>query len=223
MYTGEKLTKIMLETKNIHIKKNGKILVNNLSFVADDGQIICLTGDNHVASLLLRVFIGLERINSGFVSIEGELLTPSSATEFRKDMAYLPAPPPMTDGTMEETAKQIFNLQANANKKLTTENLTEEMRLLGLNETLLQKPDAQLTEQERLLMLLALTGCIGKKIIIVDNPTKGLDSIRTNTVVQYLRSKADNGATIIVATNDKQMLNDAEKIINATGITETRR
>lgn len=213
----------MLETKNIHIKKNGKTLVNNLSFVADNGQIICLTGDNHIASLLLRVFIGLERINSGFVSIEGELLTPSSATEFRKDMAYLPAPPPMTDGTMEETAKQIFNLQANANKKLTTENLTEEMRLLGLNEALLQKPNAQLTEQERLLILLALTGCMGKKIIIADNPTNGLDNIRTNTVVRYLRSKADNGATIIVATNDKQMLNNAEKTINATGITETRR
>lgn len=197
----------MLEVKNITIKKDDITLISGLSFLADDSQMLCISdaGRNTAGALLLAV-MGLEPIRSGFVSIEGELLTPGSASEFRKDMAYLPENPGMPYDTMRETAHQLFRLQANAYRQIADGHLTEQMRQLGLQPELLDTPQSRLTRQELQLMMLALICSMGKKIILADHPTSGLDSAAARTVAGYLRDKADGGATVIVATDDGEIM-----------------
>lgn len=209
----------MIEVKDLHIAIDGRSVVSGLSFMAADRQILCLSGPSReAAGTLLRVVMGLEKVKSGFVSIEGELLTPSSAAEFRKSMAYLPENPEMPCPTMRGTARMICGLQANMAKGLTTGDIAEEMRLLGLPDSLLDKPREQLTRQETVTALLAIICAHGKQIILADNPTAGLDGAAAQAVAQYLRRKADGGAAVVVATDDSAITQVSEQTIHLNAI-----
>lgn len=204
----------MLEAKNIQINQNGAPLVSALSFIVDNGQMLCLTGNGETAATIIRALMGLERIKSGFVSIEGELLTPSSATEFRKDMAYLPEKAEMPYPTMEETSRNMLTLQSNINRRLSMEQVKDEMHKLNLADELLKKQQSQLTPQEERMLMLALACTPEKKIILADNPTKGLDSTAAQTVAKYLRAKANGMAAVVVASSDATIAQLADQTIN---------
>jgi ABC-type protease/lipase transport system fused ATPase/permease subunit len=81
----------MLELKDATLTIGGRQLFGNLSFMAQDGHITCVTGPaGSGKTLLLQALLGLLALDEGLVSIDGELLTPLSATVFRRQMAYVP-------------------------------------------------------------------------------------------------------------------------------------
>ena len=90
---------MMLELHNVTIGS----LIQDLSLTVNDGQLVCLAGDDGVGkTTLLRAVMGFIPIDGGHISIDGELLTPQSAPYFRRQMAYvpqqlsLPVPVPMS-------------------------------------------------------------------------------------------------------------------------------
>ena len=83
----------MLELKDALLEVDGKPLFQRLSLMARDGQLTCITGAHGIGkTLLARVMVGLHPLDSGYVSIDGELLTPLSAPVFRRMTVYLPQP-----------------------------------------------------------------------------------------------------------------------------------
>ena len=79
----------MLELKNATLTLNGIELFSHLSFVADKGQLTCVTGPSGKTALA-SVLLGFTPLTEGFISIDGSLLTPLSAPVFRRLMAYVP-------------------------------------------------------------------------------------------------------------------------------------
>lgn len=78
---------MMLEMHQVTI---GQQIVK-LSMVVNDGKIACITGAHGAGkTTLLRAVLGFIPVDSGFISIDGELLTPQSAPYFRKQTAYVP-------------------------------------------------------------------------------------------------------------------------------------
>ncbi len=78
---------MMLELHNVKIGE----LIPACSLTVDDGQLVCLAGQQGSGkTTLLRAILGFIPIDDGFISIDGELLTPQSAPYFRKQMAYVP-------------------------------------------------------------------------------------------------------------------------------------
>ena len=101
----------MLEIKNVKIKFGDKTLLGGLSFSAEDGQVVCICGDSgYGKTSLLRAILGFLPLEEGHVSIDGELLTPAAAGEFRKFMAYVPQDLAMPMETVVEMVKMPFAL-----------------------------------------------------------------------------------------------------------------
>ena len=81
----------MLELKNVTISHNGATLVDHLSFCAEKGEITTICGPSGCGkTTLIRAMMGFHPVDKGFITVNGELLTPLSAPAFRKFMAYVP-------------------------------------------------------------------------------------------------------------------------------------
>lgn len=88
------------ELKKGRVTAGGRVLVEDLSFVAQAGQVICLVGAQGCGkTLLMRSLLGLWPLEEGYVTLDGEPLTPHSAPWLRRLMAYVPQqlPESLTD------------------------------------------------------------------------------------------------------------------------------
>ena len=78
---------MMLELHDVTIGQQ----IRALSLTVSEGQLVTITGSKGSGkSLLIRAVLGLIPIDDGFISIDGEVLTPMSAFYFRRQMAYVP-------------------------------------------------------------------------------------------------------------------------------------
>lgn len=188
----------MLEIKNATLKVDGRTLFESLSLIIDDRQTACVVGREGTGkSLLLRAVMGLWPLTGGFVSVDGELLTPSSASEFRRLTAYVPQAPAPMGVSVETLARMPYMLTANKGKAFSRELLMEEWRALGLSSELLTKQDTSLTPSERQRVMLASAGALGKNIVVVDEPFCDSSS---EAVAAYLDTIALRGASVLVAS-----------------------
>lgn len=194
----------MLEVKNVTIAVGERVLTENLSFIANDGELTCITGD--VASgktTLIRTLMGFLPVKEGFVSVDGELLTIYSSHAFREMMVYLP---------QDAQALRIPQEEAEA-----PEDEADEYAVW--NEVLptaeIAQPKAPLTADE--LMVLAtqtLQESGDKPIVIADEPTALLSSEHAYQLVGLLQQQAEQGKTVVVTSCDPMVIDRADKVIN---------
>src|SRR3712207_6461109 len=105
----------MLEIKDPILTLSGRqILSTAHSFAVEGGEAVCLSdGSGSGKTLLLRVLMVLQPLDSGFVSMDGDLLTPLSAPYFRRSMAYVPQELEPFFPTVGEWVDELLALKAN--------------------------------------------------------------------------------------------------------------
>ena len=193
----------MLEAKNVTIAVGERVLAESLSFIANDGELTCITGD--VASgktTLIRTLMGFLPVKAGFVSVDGEMLTIFSSHAFREMMVYLPQDAQALRIQLEETE--------------TPQNEADDYAVW--NEVLpvaeIAQPKAPLTADE--LMLLAsqtLQESSDKPIVIADEPTAMLSSEHAYQLMGLLQQQAERGKTVVVTSRDPMVIDRANKVI----------
>ncbi len=179
----------MLELKDATLTIGGRQLFGNLSFMAQDGHITCVTGPaGSGKTLLLQALLGLLALDEGLVSIDGELLTPLSAPTFRRMMAYVPqnslspGPSPVGRGY----ASPPFGGEAGLETVWSPYN-SGRYQLTPIEEPLNLAPIAS------------------KAVIIADDPD--------DTTWDTLRKLAAAGRAVVAATNREDFLHQSDKII----------
>ena len=193
----------MLEVKDATIALEGRILATGLSFMARDGQITCVTGpEGSGKTTLLRTLMGFLPVSSGFVSVDGELLTVKSSQAFRRMMAYLP--------------QQIQSLR---HQLMPVEAPVCEAEEYGVWNALLPKAieavePAPLSPEEIFqLAEQTLQEAFGKLIIIADEPAALLTPELALRLLQLLRNLADNGKTVLIASRRPLLVEHADLVI----------
>ena len=202
----------MLEIKNVKIKFGDKTLLGGLSLSAEDGQVVCISGDSGCGKTsLLRAILGFLPLEEGHVSIDGELLTPAAAGEFRKFMAYVPQDLAMPMETVEEMVKMPFALKANISTPFSKKRLMEEWQRLDLDSELYDKKVSELSGGQRQRIIISTLGLLQKPIVLADEPTSALDAHTTALVLNYLKALASKGATVITVSHDPAFANGCDK------------
>ena len=193
----------MLEVKDATIAFEGRILATGLSFMARDGQITCVTGpEGSGKTTLLRTLMGFLPVSSGFVSVDGELLTVKSSQAFRRMMAYLPQ-------QIQSLRHQLIPVEAPVCE--AEEYGVWNALLPGAIEAVEPAPLSpeeifQLAEQ-------TLQETSGKQIIIADEPAALLTPELALRLLQLLRNLADDGKTVLIASRRSLLVEHADLII----------
>ena len=195
----------MLEVKNACFSAGEKNLFADLSFTLNAGAMACIVGESGCGKTsLLRCLMGFARLDSGFISYDGELLTPHSAETFRRQMAYLPQELALLSyQKVSEMVALPFQLRENRHLPFSKRRLQEEMERLHLAPETYDKKVAELSGGERQRVMLAVCGLLGKRYVFVDEPTSALERQTSELVSAYLRRMAEASATVLAVTHDE--------------------
>ena len=202
----------MLEIKNVKIKMGEQLLLGGLSFSAEDGQVVCITGDSGCGKTsLLRAILGFVPLAEGHISVDGELLTPAAAGEFRKYIAYVPQDLAMPMETVGEMVRMPFALKANLATPFSKARLMEEWQKLDLAPELYDKKVSELSGGQRQRIIISTLGLLKKTIVLADEPTSALDAHTTALVLAYFKALAAGGATVITVSHDPAFADGCDK------------
>lgn len=205
----------MLEVKNASLQVDGTTLFSGLSFTVDEGRILCITGGSGAGkTTLLRALLGFWPLSEGHISIDGELLTPSSAEDFRKGMAYVPQEPALPSEWVRDMVSMLFQLKVNRGTPFSKSRLMDEWDRLGLAPELYDKKVMELSGGQRQRVMLSVCGLLDKPILLADEPTSALDHQSAALVADYFRNMAAKGCTVVVVSHDESFAAECDSIVN---------
>jgi len=197
-YTSTYTSNRVLEIKGLTAKIEEKVILNNISFRANGGEIIAVTGENGAGkTTLARALCGLGRDESGVVSFDNKLLS----KKMRREKSYM---------VMQDVGHQLFTDSVHAEcqlgiKKTEETSMEEVLTLLSLSDMKDRHP-LSLSGGQKQRLAVAVSMLCGKEILIFDEPTSGLDIKSMKKVGRLIERLADDKKIIIVITHDIEFI-----------------
>lgn len=179
-------------------------VLRGTTLTACRGEILALLGENGSGkSTLLRVIAGQNRAYRGQVEIFGQKIRSYSAKElYRHNLALLPQDPQTVflKSSVEEDLAEVCSAM-DYQKAEAAELIRHNTALLEIDQLLKKHPyDLSGGEQQRAALAKILL--LQPKILLLDEPTKGIDAYAKNTLQTILQELKTRGLTIIIATHD---------------------
>ena len=175
-------------------KKFGKVhAVNNLSFEIKKGNVYGILGPNGSGkSTTLGIILNVVNKTSGdFLWFDGSLSTHEA---LKKVGAIIERPNFYPYMTATQNLELICKI-----KGVTTENIDEKLKIVNLYERRDSKfRTFSLGMKQRLAIASALLN--NPEILILDEPTNGLDPQGIHEIRQIIKKIAANGTTILLAS-----------------------
>ena len=197
----------------VHIySKNGpfeRAAVNDVSFHINDGEFIGLIGHTGSGkSTIIQHLNGLLKPNSGSVIIDGVDITKSGVNmrEIRGKVGLVFQYPEYQ--LFEETVySDIAFGPANMGKSADEIDfiIHDVMRLVGLDEKLLEKSPFELSGGQKRRVAIAGVLAMEPEILILDEPTAGLDPLARNNILSLISNlHREKGITVILVSHSME-------------------
>lgn len=186
--------------KNLTIGYDGKIVLKGLNFSVYSGDYLCIVGENGSGkSTLMKAILHLISTLYGTISI-GDGLKPNEIgylpqqTEVQRDF---PASVKeiVLSGCLSHCGMRPFY---NKNDKKTAYDNMEKMSITHLAKRCYRELSGG--QQQRVLLARAL--CAAKKMLLLDEPTAGLDPKVTEEMYELIKKLNTKGMTIIMISHD---------------------
>lgn len=189
----------MLEYKNTSVRLSSGGLSKPFSLVVEPGDVVCVCGATGAGkSNLLMATMGLRPVEKGFITLDGELITPGAGAYFRKMMAYVPQDLPRNELTVRELFHTVADAQP-ASVDASEDKLFKEWQWVGIDKAVADKRTDELGRDALQLVLLSFIPLLNKKIVLIDNL---IQDSHTAAVVSRL---AEEGAEIIFTCREMKM------------------
>lgn len=194
--------KKLLEVKDLlfRYKKEGETVLEELHFTLNKGDIYALLGGNGTGkSTFLKIIVGILKPSQGKISLFDKPLKTWKPIELAKTIGYLPQNPKIF--FVHDTVEK--EIQDTMQKWSITDQLEVNLLLqrLGINH-LLQSHPYDLSGGELQKAALACVLLRKPDILLLDEPTKGLDPISKDSFSKILRDLQERGVTVIMSTHD---------------------
>jgi ABC-2 type transport system ATP-binding protein len=204
---GEKMSNLILETKNLTKRYKKLVVVENLSLSIEKNSIYGLLGPNGAGkSTTLKMITGMIQPSSGEVFFEGK----PWVRDHLIDMGALIESPPLYDNL---TA--IENLMVRTTVLgLPKDRIEEVLDIVDLKNTGNKRAGQfSMGMKQRLGIAIALLS--HPKLLILDEPTNGLDPFGIQELRELIRSFPQKGITVILSSH---ILSEIEQVADYIGI-----
>jgi ABC-2 type transport system ATP-binding protein len=183
-----------VEIDALHVRRGGRRVLDGLSLTIPAGRVIGLLGPSGSGkTTLMRAIVGVQEIESGEVRVLGK---PAGAPAVRSRIGYVTQASALyNDLTARENVRyfaRIFGAGA-----ARVEQVLATVRLEGLADRVV----SSLSEGERARASLA-TALVGEpEVLVLDEPTVGLDPVLRRDLWATFRRLARDGATLLISSH----------------------
>lgn len=196
---NEESDNLLLSCKKICVSYESNKALKNISFNVCSGDYISIIGENGSGkSTLLKALLGLTPITSGSITYHNGLKPNEIGYLPQQSAAQKDFPASIYEVVLSGTINKSLFFYSKQSKKIAEENMTK------LNITNIKnKSFKELSGGQQQRVLLARALCATEKLLIVDEPTTGLDPIMTKEFYKliYKLNKLYN-ITIIMTSHD---------------------
>ncbi len=195
-----------VELTRLRFAYDQRPVLHDLDLSVPSGQFAVLTGDNGAGKTTLsKHLIGLLHPIEGSVKLFGEDIADRPIGQIARLVGF----------AFQNPEVQIFNptvweevsfgpRNIGLDKQAVQHTVEEALDQFGLSD-LADYPPAELSFSTRRMVALASVAALNTPILVLDEPTVGLDAAGCDRVFKWLEDRHRAGATIILITHDMEM------------------
>ncbi|MBT2735711.1 ABC transporter ATP-binding protein [Bacillus sp. ISL-7] len=207
----------IVELKNVTKVIKGRTIIDNISFQVNKGEVFGFLGPNGAGkTTTIRMIVGLMGITAGDISVGGS----SIKSDFEDAVRHIGAIVENPEMYKFLTGYQNLVHYARMSKGISKEKIAETVELVGLTDRINDKVK---TYSLGMRQRLGLAQCLlhDPQVLILDEPTNGLDPAGIREIRDYVRLLArEKNLAVIVSSH---LLSEMEMMCDRIGIIQNGR
>lgn len=192
----------LVEAVDLTVRYGSHAALRSISVSVHRGEVVALMGRNGAGkSTLLNAMVGLRTGDSGRITTNGKDASTLKGTELLRSVGLVPQVP----GDLLEATTVADECRA-ADRDAHVDHGTARALLALLAPEILDSTHPRdLSEGQRLLLALAVVLAARPPLLLLDEPTRGLDYPTKLRLATVLRDLAGAGHGILLATHDVEL------------------
>lgn len=197
----------LLEARRLSAGYDGRRVLKDVDLSVRAGEVVALMGRNGAGkTTLLRCLAGLRDPDSGIVTTEGRRVATG------RDVALCPQTP--EDILFKDSVRDEVRATAQAHGR--GQVVDEILAAVGIADLATRHP-RELSAGERLLAAVAASVATGAEVLLLDEPTRGLDARTKDRLASFLRAYA-TGRGVLFASHDVELVAEvASRVVMLAG------
>jgi PrtD family type I secretion system ABC transporter len=216
--------RIDVEKLTVRAPGSDRVLLNNLSFSIEPGEIVALVGASGAGkSTLLRVLAGAIDPDEGEVRIDGARLGDWNREELGRHVGYMPQTPTLFPANIHSNISR-FRAFVDEHSEDLDRQVVEAAQLAGAHNLILQfsngyetqlqiREGGGLSAGQRQVVALARALFGNPTLLFLDEPNAHLDINGEQRLLATLGELRKRGATVVVSTHRTGLLQVVDKIM----------
>lgn len=208
------MSKSLLEVKNLSKAFNGLKAVDNVSFSAKEGEIFGLLGPNGAGkTTTIRTIATILDATDGTAIVNGHDIK-KEPQKVQQDLGMLTTEIGVYDRFSGRENLEYFGNLYGLEKDYIAKRIDELIELLDMKDFIDKKAGKYSTGMKQKLAI-ARAVIHDPEVLILDEPTAGLDVLASQTVLNFMKKSRELGKCVILSTH---VMNDAERLCDRVAI-----
>lgn len=188
----------ILSCKNLKKQVNHKVIVDNLSFSINKGDVVGFIGPNGAGkTTTIKLILGLIKLTEGKVYINGYDIEREYLKAIEKVGAIVETP----DSYLYLSGYDNLKIIANNYKNIKKERIDEVVKIVGLENRIKDKVSTySLGMRQRLGIAEAIIN--RPELLILDEPTNGLDIEGIIEIRELIQQLSHQGIAILISSHN---------------------
>jgi ABC-2 type transport system ATP-binding protein len=195
-----------VDVRALRVSRGGRDVLRGVTFAVAAGEVTGLLGPSGCGkTTLMRCLVGVQRIASGTVDVLGE---PAGSASLRPRIGYVTQQPSVYDDlTVEENLRFFARILGVADDRVRA--CLETVALADRAGSVV----AQLSGGQRSRVSLAVALLGEPPLLVLDEPTVGLDPVLRAELWRTFHELADAGAAVLVSSHVMDEASRCERLL----------
>jgi len=189
----------MIEFERVTKEYSGKTAIDSISFRIDSGIACGYIGPNGAGkTTTAKIIVGIEKPDCGDIKVRGQVRNLDSG--IRNEIGYVPESPKLYESMTPTETITMASLLRKFDNKEAVRKLEMLSEIFSFKECL-KKPIQNLSKGTKQKIVISLAVIFNPKILVLDEPTDGLDVRAVVILKRLIKSFAARGGTVFYSSH----------------------